>query len=138
MVPIRIYPIKYFRQLCFRSFHSSFRQHDGCCIHNNNMVTNSCNGWTRIKRKLGRFTFQGAEAFTGNDDHICMCIYPSFLHYLTCICACICGPFYKTGLKIFLKELIIMQVTLCGALAQLGECLPGRQEVTGSSPVCSI
>lgn len=25
-----------------------------------------------------------------------------------------------------------------GALAQLGECLHGMQEVTGSSPVCSI
>ena len=26
----------------------------------------------------------------------------------------------------------------CGAVAQLGECIPRTDEVTGSNPVCSI
>ena len=37
--------------------------------------------------------------------------------------------------KIVLAKLLF---STCGAVAQLGECIPRTDEVTGSNPVCSI
>ena len=37
--------------------------------------------------------------------------------------------------KIVLAKLLFFT---CGAVAQLGECIPRTDEVTGSNPVCSI
>ena len=43
--------------------------------------------------------------------------------------------FLNSRSKIALAKLLFFS---CGAVAQLGECIPRTDEVTGSNPVCSI
>ena len=43
--------------------------------------------------------------------------------------------FFNGKSKIGLAKLLFFT---CGAVAQLGECIPRTDEVTGSNPVCSI
>ena len=51
-----------------------------------------------------------------------------------------CGASHRGFESLPLRQPSVLAIfnDACGAVAQLGECIPRTDEVTGSNPVCSI